>query len=222
MPNLRPSATQQVIRELEASRFGLVGFDVKFPDGNDLLATIVFLARKDLSLVIGMSGSNRVHVRCSPGEYKTEDYQAFGSFDECVACIQPWARRIYDDLRIRPVDMNELDTFRQSLDAHLKENVPNESARFTDTEIADLGGKLAALEERLQEMEAKHVLTEKELKELRQVLGDARKDLPTLSKGLWYRTAGGKVWEVMKKTASTAEGRQLLAEAAKKMLGLDK
>jgi hypothetical protein len=69
-------------------------------------------------------------------------------------------------------------------------------------------------------MEEKHLITEKELKELKQVVGDARKDLPIMSKGVWYRTAGGKLWEVMKKAAGTNEGRQVLADAAKRLLGL--
>jgi hypothetical protein len=161
-----------------------------------------------------------VYVSCSPGIYKTEDTEVLGSFDDAVECIQPWARRIYDDLRVRTPDLNELASFRQTLDAHLKNTAVDEQSPFTEAEVTDLSAKLSALEQRLSEMEEKHLITEKELKELRQVVGDAKKDLPVMPKGVWYRTAGGKIWEVMKKAASTSEGKQLLADAAKKLLGL--
>lgn len=220
MPKLRPTAIQQVTRELAATRFGLVGFEVKFPDSGNPLVSISFLGLKGQSFKIGPSSQTAVFVNCSPGVYKTEDTAVFESFDEAVECIQPWARRIYDDLRVRTPDLSEFESFRQTLDAHLKNTAVDEQAPFTEAEVSDLGAKLSALEQRLGEMEEKHLITEKELRELRQVVGDAKKDLPVMSKGVWYRTAGGKLWEVMKKAASTSEGRQLLADAAKKLLGM--
>lgn len=213
---------QQIMSELEASRFGLIGFDVSFPDSGNDIAVVAFLGKKGMSLRMGLSGGadERVLVRTSPGDYKTQDFDSFASFDDAVSTIQPWTRRIYEDLKVRLPDVSEIDAFRQTLDAHVKNSIPDENAQFTPAEVDDLSAKLAALEARLQEMEQRHLITEKELKELKQVIGEARNDLPTLPKGMWYRTAGGKVWEVVKKAASTSEARQLIADAAKKLLGI--
>lgn len=220
MPKLRPTSIQRLTHELEATRFGLVGFDVKFPDTFSVFVTITFVGVKGFSLKIGESGSNTVYVTSSPGEYKVEDTYTFESFDDAIKCVQPWARRIYEDLRVRSPDLGEFAAFRQTLDAHLKSNIPDEQSLFTHIEVNDLTSKLSALEQRLAEMEERHVITEKELKDLSQVVSEARKDLLIMPKGVWYRTAGGKLWEVMKKTAGTNEGRQVLADAARKLLGL--
>lgn len=220
MANLRPAAMQQILRELEVTRFGLVGFDVKFPDSPTSLVNITFLGAKGAALRMSESSQEKVYVTCSPGEFKSEDKYVVDTFDQAVESIQPWARRIHEDLRVRATDFGELSNFRQTLDAHLKQNVPDEQALFSDAEVNDLDVKLSALEQRLAEMEAKHIITEKELRDLKHVVTEARKDLPAMSKGMWYRTAGGKLWEVMKKAASTNEGRQVLADAAKKLLGL--
>lgn len=221
MPNLRPSSVQQVLDELSASKFGVVGFDVSFPDSGDL-ATIVFAVRKTAKFAIASTNTatNPLQVRMSPGEYKSEDIVRCDSFKECLSLIQPWARRIHEDLRIQDPQLADLKGFRESLDAHLKGNVKDEGSLFSTEEVQELSVKLDALATRLEEMEERHELTEKELKNLRQVLSDAKTDLPAMPKGVWYRTAGGKVWEAMKKVASTSEARQLLAEAARKLIGM--
>lgn len=220
MPKLRPTSVQRLKDQLEDTRFGLVGFEVKFPDTYNVLANVTFTGAKGFTLKVGESSQNKVYVNCAPGEFKAEDTYVFDTFDEALDCIKPWSRRIYEDLRVKGEDLNELAAFRQRLDAYLKESVQDEQGIFTDAEVDDISTKLSALEQRLAEMEEKHLLTEKELNQLKQVLSDARNDLPELPKGVWYRTAGGKIWEVMKKAAGTSEARQVLADAAKKLLGL--
>ncbi len=222
MPILRPTSIQQVLDELSGSRFGLVGFDASFPDQGETLCSIAFLACKGSRFVIQGSGTgtNPLTARISPGQYKTEDVLRFESFKDCIAQIQPWAKRIHEDLRVQDPKYEDMHAFRQSLDAHIKASVKDEGALFSDEEVSELLTKLKALEERIQDMEDKHLLTEKEVRHLRQVVEEAKIDLPAMPKGVWYRTAGGKVWEVMKKAASTSEAKQLLAEAARKLIGL--
>lgn len=220
MTKLRPTAIQRLTQQLEATRFGLVGFEVKFPDTHNVFVSVTFVGAKGFSFTVGSSSGTKVAVTCSPGEYKVQDIYVLESFDEAMDCIQPWARRIYEDLRVQSADLSELAAFRQTLDAHLKSHVTDEQSLFSEVEVDELSAKLSALEQRLTEMEEKHLITERELKNLKQVVSDARKDLPAIPKGVWYRTAGGKLWEVMKKAAATNEGRQVLADAAKKLLGL--
>ena len=211
---------QKLLRELEATRFGLVNFDVKFPDDAATLVNITFLGARGAALRMSEVAQEKLYVICAPGEFKSEDKFVVKTFDEALDTIQPWARRIHEDLRVRATDLAELSNFRNILDAHLQQHVPDEQSPFSNAEVNELDEKLSSLEQRLAEMEAKHLITEKELKDLKNVVSEARKDLPAMSKGTWYRTAGGKLWEVMKKAASTNDGRQVLADAAKKLLGL--
>lgn len=221
MANLRPSSVQQILDELSASKFGAVGFEVSFPDSGDL-ASIVFAIRRSAKFVVSSSGtaSHPIHVRMSPGEYKSEDTVRCESFGECLRLIQPWTRRIHEDLRIQDPKLSDLQGFRENLEAHIKGSIKDEGALFSSDEIQDLSSKLDALSARLEEMEEKHELTERELRDLQKILFEAKVDLPDMPKGVWYRTAGGKVWEAMKKAASTSEARQLLADAARKLIGM--
>jgi uncharacterized protein YdcH (DUF465 family) len=222
MPMLRPTSIQHVFDELAASRFGVVGFDTAFPDQGDTLCTITFLARKGSRFAIQgtATATNPIAARVSPGQYKNEDLLRFDSFKDCLAQIQPWVKRIHEDLRVQDPKYDDMLSFRQALDAHIKSSVKDEGALFSEAEVSELMTKLKALEDRIQEMEDKHVLTDKEVRHLRQVVEDAKADLPALPKGVWYKTAGGKVWEVMKKAASTSETKQLLADAARKLIGM--
>lgn len=206
MPLLRPSSIQQLVDELAASKFGAVGFDASFPDSGDL-AVVVFTAKKGIKLAISSSGavSNPLQVRVSPGEYKNEDVIRCENFRECLKLIQPWARRIHEDLRIQDPQLDEMQKFREALDRHIRSNLKEETDTFSADEIQELTSKLDALTARLEEMEGRHEITEAELRKLQQVLQDAKADLPDLPKGVWYRTAGGKVWETMKNVASSAE-----------------
>jgi hypothetical protein len=222
MPLLRPTSMQQVLEELAASRFGVVGFETNFPEQGDTLCSITFLARKGCRFVMQGTGTttNPIAARVSPGQFKSDDAMRFDSFKDCIAQIQPWVKRIHEDLRVQDPKFDEFVAFRQSLDAHIKGNVKDEGAPFTEIESIELLAKLKTLEERIEEMEDKHLLTEKEVRHLRQVVEDAKSDLPAMPKGVWYRTAGGKVWEAMKRAASTGEAKQLLADAARKLIGL--
>ena len=221
MPLLRPSSIQQLLDELAASKFGAVGFDASFPDAGDL-AVMMFTAKKGIRFSIGSSqvASTPLQVRMSPGEYKNEDLVRCETFKDCLKLIQPWTRRIHEDLRIHDPQIEEMKLFRETLEAHLRANLKEEFQPFSPDEVQDLTSKLDALTTRLEEMEERHEITEAELRKLQQVLQDAKADLPDLPKGVWFRTAGGKVWEAMKKVASTSEARQLLSEAARKLIGM--
>lgn len=223
MPQLRSTAISQVYSTIECSSFGLSSFDVKFPDGKNEIVVISFLPKKTFFFLIGLSrGSNEnLYVQMNPGEFKSEDFLGGrGAFDDCLAEILPWVQRISEDLRVAIPDLSDLSEFRATLEAHIQDSIKDEEALFSEDEVTEIDSKLSALEQRISELEEKHALAESELSELRRAVIVARTDLTTYPKGIWYRTAGGKLWEVMKKVGTSKETRDLLASAARKLLGL--
>jgi hypothetical protein len=186
MPLLRPSSIQQMLDELAASKFGAVGFDSSFPDAGDL-AVVMFTAKKGIKFSVSSSqvASHPLQVRMSPGEYRNEDLVRCESFKDCLKLIQPWTRRIHEDLRIHDPQLDELKRFRETLEAHLRSTLKEEAQPFSADEVQDLTSKLDALTTRLEEMEERHEITEAELRKLQQVLQDAKADLPDLPKGVW-------------------------------------
>lgn len=222
MPKLRASSIAQIYNAVECSSFGLASFDIKFPDDKNDVAVITFLPRSKFYFRIGISQGSQEHiyVRVCPGEYKSEDFQSMHSFESCLAQILPWIHRISEDLRVLLPDLSDLAQFREALEAHIKSAVADEDQPFSSTEIEEIDSKLSSLEQRLKELEERHVLAEQELAQLRQAVTQARSDLPAYPKGVWYRTAGGKLWEVMKKVGTSKEAREVLTAAAKKLLGI--
>ncbi len=220
---MRNTVIAQVYNTLELSSFGISSFDVKFPDiGNDV-AVIIFLPRKKFHFVIGLTRGSTEHlyVRMNPGEFKSEDFIGSRvSFDGCLAEVLPWVQRISEELRVSIPNLSDLSEFRDALETHIKNSIKDEDSPFSDDEISEIDSKLSALEQRLNELEERHGLAELELAELRQAVSKARTDLTTYPKGIWYRTAGGKLWEVTKKVVASKEVREILTSAARKLLGL--
>ncbi|HET7832577.1 MAG TPA: hypothetical protein VFK88_06390, partial [Gallionella sp.] len=169
MPRLRASSIAQIFNALECSSFGLTSFDVKFPHDKNEAAIITFLPRPKFCFRIGASRDSyeHIYIRVSPGEFKSEDFQTMSSFEACVAQILPWIHRISEDLRVALPDLPELARFRESLEAHIKDTVPDEDQPFSADEIGEIDSKLSSLEQRLKELEERHVLAEQELAELR-------------------------------------------------------
>lgn len=223
MAQVRSTAIAQVYSTLECSSFGLSSFDVQFPDGKNEVVVITFLPRKLFFFSIGLSrgSAENLYVRMSPGEFKSEDFlSARASFDHCLAEILPWLQRISEDLRVSISNLSDLSEFRDALEAHIQDSIEDEDSPFSTEEISEIDLKLSALEQRLNELEERHGLAELELAELRQAVSTARTDLTVYPKGIWYRTAGGKLWEVMKKVGTSKEAREILTSAARKLLGL--
>lgn len=223
MAQVRSTAIAQVYNTLECSSFGLSSFDVKFPDGKNEIVVITFLPRKKFFFSIGLSrgSAENLYVRMNPGEFKSEDFlTARTSFESCLAEILPWVQRISEELRVSIPNLSDLSEFRDALEKHIQNSIENEEALFSDEEISEIDSKLSSLEQRLNELEERHGLAEMELAELRQAVSVARTDLTVYPKGIWYRTAGGKLWEVMKKVGTSKEAREVLTSAARKLLGL--
>lgn len=223
MPQIRSTAISQVCGYLESSSFGLSSFEVKFPDGSNEIVEISFLPQKTFYFYIGLSGGSnqQLYIRVSPGYFKSDDFVGgVTTFESCLAEIHPWVHRISEDLRVSIPDLSGLSEFRETLEAHIQDSIKDEDSLFTEDEVTEIDSKLSALEQRISELEERHALAESELSELRKAVTAARTDLTAYPKGIWYRTAGGKLWEVMKKVGTSKEARELLASAARKLLGL--
>ena len=234
MPQIRQTSIQTVLDALTETRFGLLGFNVSFPETEALVkikfagdqASFFYISTaRNFNLLMQKTLTSEkpddiLEIYMSPGEYKTDDTFTRRTFDECVQLIQPWAKRIYDDLRAQGKDLTDHDVFRETLNSFINNEIKDEKSRFTTEEVQDFYAKLDELTSRLQEMEKNQEITKQELAKLEQALMNAKDDLPVMTKAMWYRTAASKVWDVMQKVTSTPEGRQIMAEGAKKLLGL--
>jgi len=86
--------------------------------------------------------------------------------------------------------------------------------------IDGLREKLDALAERFSELAQHSEITKQELNRVQQELTAIKANLTSFPKGTWYKTAGTKLWSVTSKVITSAESRQVIAQAARKLIGL--
>jgi hypothetical protein len=218
---LRKSLETKILAAIEASPFTAIDFDVATggKPGTPILR-IDFRHHPSYTLEVFERLNNEIHVEISPGAHKLRERHLISSLGDIPDEVKQWTRHIRDELRTTVPVYAELDALREKVDRHIEEHVSNPNEPFAVHEAAELAQKLDEMIARFVEMEARHELTEQELKRLQQEVTSLKVNVESYPKGTWYRTAAAKLWDVTSKVASSKESRQVLADSARKALGM--
>lgn len=218
---LKKSVLARIIVALEYSSFTAADFDVT-TGGKSAEPLLKVTFRYDTSYTfLVRSGTNGYYTTESPGEYQSVEHVNLVSLAMISSRIETWLRNVKDDLQTSIPVYRELDELRQKIDEHVKEHVSNPDERFTRTEIEDLGSKLDELSRKFSELSERNQINEQELGRLNEELARVKENLATYTRGTWYKTAATKLWSVIEKIMSSKESRQVIAEAARKAIGID-
>lgn len=218
---LRNSLVSKIWTAIEKSPFTAADFDVVFGDKDESLLLITFRHEPGFRFAVSQNYTGAVAILASPGDHKTHEVIAVDGFSEIPEKVTAWARNVRDELRATIPIYSELDELREILDRHVADHIDNPGAPFSESEIVELRGKLDELMARFQEMQEKNEMTEQELNRLNQEITSIKTNLTTYPKGVWYKTAANKIWASVSKVATSQESRQVIAQAARKLLGLD-
>lgn len=217
--SLRNSLRVQIWAAIEKSPFTVADFDVKFDEDDELLR-IVFRYDKNYFLAITEDYKRQLYSQESPGEHRKLERYALSDHGEIPTRIGAWSKNVRDELRSTIPVYGDLDELKETLEAFIKGNVKDPDSTFTPSEADILRQKLDELSARFEEMQQRNQLTEQELNKLNQEIASIKVNLSSYPKGTWYKTAANKLWTTANKIVTSKESRQLLADAAKKMLGL--
>ncbi|MDC4227321.1 MAG: hypothetical protein MPW15_24535 [Candidatus Manganitrophus sp.] len=132
--------------------------------------------------------------------------------------ISPWVMRILEDYRTQNPLIDEFENLRSSLSEQIEKHIADESAHFSSEEIASIRSSLDDISVKLAEISEKTAEQERQLLNAQNELKGLKADLEIFPKGVWYRMAGSKVLNILKKAATSKEGRNFVLEAAKKFL----
>jgi hypothetical protein len=78
--------------------------------------------------------------------------------------------------------------------------------------------QLDSLLEKFEQLERQSAITTEELESVKREIKNMREDLNYFSKGVWYRTAGNKILNLVSRFTNTKDGRSLVSEPVKGLL----
>lgn len=222
MGTLRRTVQKEVYDALDRSVFTAEDFEVSFgdPDIEQWLVHISFAHDSEFSFCISeqLPGAGHNVVR-SPGEIQQQEI-SYCTFGKALELIPLWAKEIRNELRASKPVYKELDALRELINEQMKESL-SESDEFTIEEINTLRKKFNELEERVEKLEAENIITAKQLDEFKTGLKEVDDDIDTFPKQTWLKTATNKLVKVVAAIGKSQEGRKVLADSARKLLGLD-
>ena len=221
---------------LDNDVFSADDFIVEFPENGNVLAKIKFLHGGDYYFHITelpkskgvaatmavLSGEEKVPatIEC-PGDYKKIEENKFDSFDVCVRRIRNWCVNIRSDLKTRFPVYKDLEDLKSQFDQHIQEHIKNPDDMITAEEVEKINQKFDALYAEFVTLSDEHKITKMLLAEIKKDFDTIKGNATQYSKGIWAQLAKNKIMSVIKKVGGSPEGRKLMYEGAKRLLGLD-
>lgn len=219
----RAKFIREINQILDSSMFSAADFSVVTK--MDPLLNIVFLHDNQFNFVVHeevLEGDTvEYKISNSPGLYWANELRTITDVNKIPKHVQEWVSYVYEDLKCSSPVYDELEELRAKLEEHVQDNVQDPLEKFSPEEFQSVFDKLAELEARIVRMEESSLISESQSVQaqvdIHKIMEGAR-DLP---KGVWYRTAGPKLWKLITKVSSSKEGRMVLTQVAQKALGVD-
>lgn len=218
---LKQSVLAKVYTALEKSPFTVADFEVKPEhEDEDVILTVRFRHQQEFIFQV-QEHDGKIYSLESPGEYRRSETALLPSLENLPTRLTSWARNIRDELRTQLPAYDEIDQLREAIEQHIESHMTDAAERFTQAEADELREKLDALAAKFVELAEHSEITKQELNRVQQELTSIKSNLSNYPKGTWYKTAGTKLWSVTSKVITSAESRAVLAQAARKLIGLN-
>jgi len=236
MSKLKNSIITQILNHLECGDFCLEDFEVQFPNDSSRLAQLTFKALPKYTFILDESHSGGVigsliagvghddvkkiiRTMEKPGEYKNSDIQVHNDIGSAISRVSVWVSSIRDDLVNSRVSVRlTIDGLTKNFQESIDENIEEQESHFKLNEVDDLKSRLDELQERIAELETRLNISPEDINKIQKVIDKGKLDLKLYPKGVWYKTVGTKIIKTMNEVLKSKEGREVLADMAKKLL----
>lgn len=236
MSQLKASTMKSIYEAVDNRIFSSDDFLLEFPKTGRILAKIKFVHNNDyyfhiaevpkgkgiVATIAALSDDEKVPatIEC-PGDYKREEENRFDSFDSCINRIPIWCENIRADLLTTfPVYM-DLDDLKRQFDQHIQNHIQNPDDFVSQEEVAKINEKFDALYTEFVKLNEEHKITKGLLDEIKRDFDTIKSNATQYTKGMWANLAKNRIIQVIKKVAGSPEGRKLMYDGAKRLLGLD-
>lgn len=226
---LRKAVLEKIIKTLDSSCFTASDFSVETPANGDPLLQLTFRHHPSYAYILKEkfekdADGEKVsvfYVTASPGEHKLQETDNFYEFSDVIKGITAWCRNIRSELRAAIPVFDDIDILRAKIEEHIKEHVEDPEGKFDDYELQDIRAKFEALYVTLEELKEHKKVTEAELNKLKKELQAIQEDAKYYPRGTWLKTASNKIFGTLTKVAASKEGRGIIADSARKLIGLE-
>ncbi len=225
MGKLRKTVQREIVDALDTTSFTSDDFTVSFgdPDKSEFLYYIQFI--HDENYTYGVTkrtilATDSYTATMRPGDIEEEQHKAFTSLSLSMEEIPNWCIEIRSDLKASQPLYGEIDKLRNIIEDNIL-NTGNDNDEFSVSEISDLQQKFSELQQRVIRLEEDQLITQKQLDEFLNGINQVSEDLEFYPKKTWIKTAANKLTKTVISIGKSKEGRQLISDGAKKLLGLD-
>jgi len=220
MGKLRKTFQREVIDALDKTIFTSDDFEVAFGDTNQQQWLVYIKFKYDKSYVYAIDkGTTGYQILRKPGNLEEEERYKVADLDVALRGLISWCKEVRNELKASQPIYSELDSLRATIEEHL--NCDKTSDEFSVEEIFNLKQKFDDLLLRVETLEKDKLITEAQLEEFKYGVDQVKEDLEYYSKPTWLNTATNKLVKIVMGIGKSKEGRALISDGARKLLGLD-
>lgn len=221
VPELRNTIKREIIDALDSTSFTSEDFCVKYGmQGSDQAFSITFQHDSQFTFKVSKQGDG-YGIYQTPGELEVSDYKFVDSFSRVLFLVKKWSDEVRSELKASQPLYRELDELRKTIEESIISSFTESEDEFSASEINELRRKFEALEERVSELEQANVITNSQREKLSSNIQQVSEDIEVYPKKTWIKTSVNKLAKTISAIGRSAEGRKLLADGARKLLGLD-
>ncbi len=222
MGKLRKTIQREIFDILDTSIFTSDDFNVQFgdPDSNQYLIIIQFKHNAHFVYKISKHIYQYQIVR-TPGDIEEEESSNHNTYEESISFIKQWCNEVRNELKAEQPIYNELDNLRKMIEENLVFNSNSDENEFSVEEINNLKQKFEDLQARVEQLEKDKIITENQSNNIQEGLEKVKEDMEYYPKGTWIKTASNKVLNLFISIGKSKEGRKVLADGSRKLLGLE-
>ncbi|MEX0740990.1 MAG: hypothetical protein WD071_16780 [Pseudohongiella sp.] len=216
---LRLTIQKEIDSVLDSTCFSSDDFIRYFGDDDiDDLIRITFLHNQTYYFTANRA-LHIYRIEMSPGEITANKTMLVDSLDEVFRTIPRWTSEVRSELKAEKDLNREVNELRELISEQLGEQTKDEE--FTVEEINALREKFSRLEEKVRKLEEDQIITSTQFREFKDGIERVSEDIEYYPKETWLRTAPNKIVKLVVSIGKSKEGRKVLADGARKLLGLD-
>ncbi len=221
---LRKTVQREVFDTLDGTIFTKDDFNVSFgnSDENQFIIYIKFVhdPTYDYGIYRRALGFTEFYfTERRPGDIEEKQTYQFSSLGDALAGIDSWCIEIRNELKSSTPVYKEIDELKEIIFEHILSE--NKNGEFSVEEISSLRAKFSELEKRISDLEKDRVITENQSKEIKEGISRVTEDLEFYPKETWMKTASNKLVNLVVAIGKSKEGRNVLEQGAKKLLGIE-
>jgi len=221
MPELRQTIKRELIEVLDETTFTVDDFTVDFGGkGNDLVFKVTFIHDSEFYFDVRKRATGAFRIILTPGTLEVSENRQAKNFSEVLALIPNWAFEVRNELKAKQPIYREMDELRKTIEESINSSVTEEE-EFSVSEVNELRRKFSALEERVDDLEKQSIITKSQHEKFSKNIHQVSEDIEVYPKKTWIKTSINKLTKTVSLIGKSKEGRAILADGARKLLGVD-